>query len=189
MKIISKYKDYYDYLKGIYGEDPKLILDRTKFTTTFMPPVLEEEPDTIEIFVGYKMYRGLYTNKGVLWGKEASEFKDRLNRRDPKYKPWRSFNEDSFDKYITTYKRKQDCPTWKQKCPILIKNGRDYLPHPILKDYNMQKILSPKDIWIELSEFLGDMNTLNEKEVPIGDDNLRLEAHGFDKKTSFRKIK
>ena len=28
MKIISKYKDYYDYLVGTYGEDPKLILDR-----------------------------------------------------------------------------------------------------------------------------------------------------------------
>jgi len=28
MKILSKYKDYYDYLMGIYGEDPLLILDR-----------------------------------------------------------------------------------------------------------------------------------------------------------------
>ena len=28
MKIISKYKDYYDYLSGIYGEDPLKILDR-----------------------------------------------------------------------------------------------------------------------------------------------------------------
>ena len=27
MKIISKYKDYYDYLQGIYGVDEKLILD------------------------------------------------------------------------------------------------------------------------------------------------------------------
>lgn len=29
MRIISKYKDYYDYLQGIYGIDEKLILDRT----------------------------------------------------------------------------------------------------------------------------------------------------------------
>jgi hypothetical protein len=28
MKIISKYKDYYDYLTGIYGIDDKIILDR-----------------------------------------------------------------------------------------------------------------------------------------------------------------
>ena len=28
MKIISKYKDYYDYLSGIYGEDPLKVLDR-----------------------------------------------------------------------------------------------------------------------------------------------------------------
>ena len=28
MKIISKYKDYYDYLSGVWGEDPKLVLVR-----------------------------------------------------------------------------------------------------------------------------------------------------------------
>lgn len=28
MKIISKYKDFYDYLVGIYGEDEKLVYDR-----------------------------------------------------------------------------------------------------------------------------------------------------------------
>jgi hypothetical protein len=27
MKIISKIKDYYDYLQGIYGIDEKLVLD------------------------------------------------------------------------------------------------------------------------------------------------------------------
>lgn len=28
MKIISKFKDYYDYLVGKYGEDPILVFDR-----------------------------------------------------------------------------------------------------------------------------------------------------------------
>ena len=32
MKIISKFKDYYDFLQGIYGVDPLLVLDRTKGT-------------------------------------------------------------------------------------------------------------------------------------------------------------
>ena len=30
MKIISKYKDYYDYLGGIYGRDDTLTYDRRK---------------------------------------------------------------------------------------------------------------------------------------------------------------
>ena len=30
MKIISKFKDYYDYLLGKYGSDPKCVFDRTK---------------------------------------------------------------------------------------------------------------------------------------------------------------
>jgi len=28
MKILGKYKDYYDYLQGIYDVDPLLVLDR-----------------------------------------------------------------------------------------------------------------------------------------------------------------
>ena len=28
MKIIDKYKDYYDYLQGIYGQDPLAVYDR-----------------------------------------------------------------------------------------------------------------------------------------------------------------
>lgn len=31
MKIISQYKDYYDYLIGFYGIDEKIVLDRRKF--------------------------------------------------------------------------------------------------------------------------------------------------------------
>lgn len=33
MKIISKFKDYYDYLIGVYGQDPLKVLDRTKYKT------------------------------------------------------------------------------------------------------------------------------------------------------------
>ena len=42
MKIISKYKDYYDYLQGIYGIDNNLILDRIKFS-----PISYEYDNTI----------------------------------------------------------------------------------------------------------------------------------------------
>lgn len=30
MKIISKFKDYYDYLQGIYGQDPKATYERSR---------------------------------------------------------------------------------------------------------------------------------------------------------------
>jgi hypothetical protein len=35
MKILSAYKDYYDYLVGVYGEDPILVLDRRTHTQPF----------------------------------------------------------------------------------------------------------------------------------------------------------
>ena len=34
MKIISKFKDYYDYLQGVWGMDEKLALDRTDYSST-----------------------------------------------------------------------------------------------------------------------------------------------------------
>lgn len=53
MKIISKFKDYYDYLVGIYGEDPLLVFDRRENNPQFadlphtvwreLPPPIRQE--------------------------------------------------------------------------------------------------------------------------------------------------
>jgi len=53
----------------------------------------------------------------------------------------------------------------------------------------VNKIIDAKTIWNELSDFLSAKKQEIEKSVPIGDDNLRIEAHGFDLKTSFRNVK
>lgn len=45
MKIISKYKDYYDFVAKIYGEDPKIIFNRKpyEFETTISYSPLESD--------------------------------------------------------------------------------------------------------------------------------------------------
>jgi hypothetical protein len=55
-----------------------------------------------------------------------------------------------------------------------------------LETLGIQTIIKPFDLWIMLSEWLGYMITQNEPSVPIGDDKIRVESHGFDLKTSFR---
>lgn len=79
-------------------------------------------------------------------------------------------------------------PTYKENCPILISHydNEIYIHHPILKEHFINKIYDPHTIWIMLSEWLGKQKTKNEKEVPIGDNNIRILSHGFDLKTSFR---
>jgi hypothetical protein len=48
MKILSSYKDYYDYLVGIIGEDPILVLDRRDHQQPDFVQYLEENPIDIE---------------------------------------------------------------------------------------------------------------------------------------------
>lgn len=48
MKILSSYKDYYDYIVGIYGEDPILVLDRRVHNQPDFVQYLEENPISIE---------------------------------------------------------------------------------------------------------------------------------------------
>lgn len=59
MRIISKYKDYYDYLVGIYGEDPLIVYVRSGeplvFNTNFFKEYLNpyKYPTSVATRVGY----------------------------------------------------------------------------------------------------------------------------------------
>lgn len=56
MKIIDKHKDYYDYLQGIWGQDPKAIYVRNNvkvFSPEDYPSFLEKKlPDGIDAYQG-----------------------------------------------------------------------------------------------------------------------------------------
>ena len=59
MKIIDKHKDYYDYLQGIYGQDPLAVYDRkgsVVFNNDTVPGALKPVPAS-----GMKGFRGTIT--------------------------------------------------------------------------------------------------------------------------------
>jgi len=60
MKIISKYKDYYDFLQGTFGIDEKLILDRTKFHKIEL-----SDYDKITLVIGDLVIEGLFVDGSV----------------------------------------------------------------------------------------------------------------------------
>ena len=65
MKILGKYKDYYDYLQGVYGVDPLLTFDR-RYDNMLMRRPEEEAEDTLLhkiFFVGGRRYNLYYFNK------------------------------------------------------------------------------------------------------------------------------
>ena len=66
-------------------------------------------------------------------------------------------------------------------------NSLVYLENPIMADTWIPSIIPPLDIWVEVSNYL-----LSLKDPKIEDnrsDVEKLESHGFDRKTSFRKDK
>ena len=167
MKIISKFKDYYDYLQGIYGIDENLILDRTEFSPMPYKPSINSVKRFI---IGDYLVEGLWHNNRMYYGKEIEELNISHNYYD--------FHIDKADYYAikdgrfsNDYVLKQpkmlkDSPAYKYKCPILIGTySNDYDKNPILHEYSMSKVFSPVDIWLILSEFLGKLKDTNKESI------------------------
>jgi len=195
MRIISKYKDYYDYLQGVYGTDEKLILDRRN---GMRGPHIDDK-DIITLHIGTLMVQGLCYNGTILYGPEIEPYTDTA---EPKYfndrKTWPSAEYYHLTNLIDAKWKLKHClkkpkdlgddsPTWEHNCPILVKRATsDYVHYPKLKDFYLTKILPPEQIWQILSAWLGQHVTRNEPICPIGDDKIRIKSAGFDLKTSFR---
>lgn len=60
---------------------------------------------------------------------------------------------------------------------------------PNLKELGFSKVVDPYTALNTLEHWYAVQARPDEVEVPVGDDIVRLQAYGFDKKTSFRKAK
>jgi len=203
MKIISKYKDYYDYLIGVFGEDSKLILDRRGSNNKF----ILQDGEVIVVCIGNKRIEGIYKDNKFHYGKFLKKFHRERDMPSWKTYVWKRKYDDTKDIYYkyeytkghhrefalskvilnTTLNTENDCAILMYKVNI---NGEliEVTRFPILKDINIPSILPARDTWIILNDYLSSQ--IKEPIVPIGDDNVRIQSHGFDLKTSFRpKIK
>lgn len=195
MKIISKYKDYYDYLQGIYGIDEKLVLDRSSFTPITNVQYLFNNLGKVQIILCDFIIEGIFYDDEFLYGKELEPFdlhskgKD-IYRYDEKY--YYIDDNSKCDLKILKEPFKIDSinsPNTKLNCPILINihpygNNPEYLKFPILKEYNLHKVFLPEQIFLMLSEWLGREKVIINNQT----DKDKILAFGFDLKTSFRKM-
>lgn len=200
MKIISKYKDYYDYLQGIYGVDNRLILDRTKGSAKNLPGHTGKH---ILVICG-KVLEYVHFNNTNYFNEDIAQFNEKGKwslyylRVKPKYLinldiiPKNHFNSDKIYYPTLSEDIHNIYPGLKElskKCPIFIyhENSRTiWREFPCLLELGVNKQIEAKDMWIMLSEWLGNRITENEPVVPVGDDKVRILSAGFDLKTSFR---
>jgi hypothetical protein len=240
MKIISSYKDYYDYLQGIYGVDDKLILNRQEETPRTFDindySVMGEFTRKIKGIPQYEYYsdfqvvrfsiadylvEGMTYQGRILFGEELEflsvettklAYYEKYPERDkrnsnliesPKYYYIDNTFKPYVSKYSTNYSRvgvlkvpvkykPEFSPNIKENAPIIlygqgnIEANRKVYKSPILSSYRINKVFDPHSIWVLLSGWLGER--LN---VPIPDNmsnKEKIQAAGFDLKTSFRKM-
>ena len=215
MKIISKYKDYYDYLQGIYGVDEKLVLDRRDFNNI---KIFSTDNIRIRVIIG-DICCDVLCYKGQFYVGEKDFIKigcKKVEKSDSagwyvttkniyeegivKYSFYSLFKDVNYIYTVRTIPYKIDRNNFSVRLDNKIVKLSDDVAiyiicdsklykYPILQELGIQKILSAHDAWVELSAYLGKIITKNEPNVPIGNDNVRIVSAGFDLKTSFRNIK
>lgn len=200
MKIISKYKDYYDYVAGIYGIDPKLILDRRDFTTT--PQYGLHGVEKISLYICGNYLEGLRVGSNYYYGESLLQFGE-VNKSPFRFYRHHSqggrvvhiktdqFIEEREYTYTNSYEVSIDTQSTninrKQDCPILISHGyQTYLKFPILENLGVASVYSPEVMFQMLTDWLSNRLTERERVIDSRSDIQKLESKGFDKRGSFR---
>ena len=193
MKIISGYKDYYDYLSGVYGIDPLVVLDRRSGTKVADPYIPSDRGGTkVQLVICDMVYDGWFDGEyhwgpeviDVLSPKQLEEYVIANKSRDKPYinMSTRSRYDTSMYIYIKPYKSTGLINT-KLQCPIILNADRSSEQrYPILKDLSVQGILPPHDIYLMLSAWLAP----KDNHIDTRTDKDKILTNGFDIKTSFR---
>jgi len=215
VRIIDKQKDYYDYLRGVFGEDPLAVYDRRGsilFNKESLPlPFKKIDSDNgsgyygvITLVSGFVCRKIYFEN--FPWEKKLFEVFDEFRITRETSTPIRmriDYAEYKKGEFKTHMKFTVDAE--KNGFPIRYSSGRhssedEYFcngkdrwwnlwhvsfRNPILQSIPLM-IVPAESMFEEIHEFLLSLN-----DKPIVDsrtDSQKLEAAGFDKRTSFRKM-
>lgn len=209
MVIIDKRKDYYDYLQGVFGQDPKAVYDRrggicmTKDNMPYyfqtIPPDIDAYMGIVHLFCGNIVYAFYFENcgKGISAELILSKRIERTTiipmRMIISTYTWKEVS----SKYITRIERKKQIirveerrSTWKDykeesAVRTICNKTTELYDNPILVSFPLPRIPA-EELFLNLQDFILSLN-----DKPILDnrtDKQKLEAAGFDNKTSFRKM-
>lgn len=181
MLILSKFRDYYDYLAGL-GIDKKIVYRRhTEYSYgngPFIPgrftKILPKKNFWHEVYVCGEMIKLEY--KDGKWQRHIE---------DPKENKWREFRNwmSRFDKPKVPINELYDCPVVmvvyheNTTCKTIVKN-------PNLSDYDFGGIMSAEDIYTKIYNFVSRVADKPDTRT----DEEKIVSNGFDLKDSFRKV-
>ncbi len=195
MYILSKYKDYYDYLTGIYGVDPKLILDRRE---GYSGPIdryqheLNKEYKITLVICGRRIEGYRYQNK-IYYGQDLIQFKNHENSKwDGIQYDYITIRKENYSRHYNTKLALEpiegfDIINKQHDCPILIENGlNNYDKFPKLEELNLASFIPAEQLYQWLSQWLAQQIDDQQNIKSNLTDVEKLENKGFDKIKSFR---
>ena len=175
--------------------------------------------ENIVILVGFcgKYYYGLHYDyfPGIAndsdyfdYCKEAHKYISFETFKDYRTHPWQGLSDKFKFKYsrFLDLKNPEETDWWKDEAfikygpvfsvfyPLHHKYAKEpakirIVKNPCLKDLNFVQVMDPFTCLYNINEWLDTHARPDDAIVPVGDDITRLQAYGFDKKTSFRKAK
>lgn len=212
MKIISKYKEYYDYLIGLYGQDPLKVLDRTAYKTSDVDIIVKfprhNMPDEIVVSDVIIYFCGDYYFLGDVKKLRKGDERKGLFRKLDKNKVdwvyeisngiWKAYYDVDLvyeDDLICVLKLSEDKIKKKYKNYLKIKDEIT-APYYVVQDYdkadevlmpnltklNFAKFMSAEDCYLAIESYISKKDV----DVPSSpNDMIRFEQKGFKKGKSF----
>ena len=213
MKIISKFKDYYDYKVAEYGTDENLVYDRRNGTIVDKQRISPEESNLAlysTLYVGSEVVHLFITQNKIYTHFDLVDIETKKRRyyffdgyclkfRDGKqyeYKSnlWLGYFSDTAD-FIREnngfHIREETHLSWEElsKIPLLLITS-DYRTknqkvyiNPSLQELGVY--IAPDFVWQHIVQYLSDLKTQAEQSPELPND-LKIDSKGFDKKRSFR---
>lgn len=211
MKILSDFKDFYDYLQNYYGVDNNIVFNRKRqyllvnskqeLIEDNLPPSFEIIQYAYKTFIDKNNIEYKYNYSGVL--KEVTkkkrvlffcgklyEISHLIDGKNEKTIIEESFDFRKYDKIIKQLEEKQivSAVIYAKKINFETGNSFDLIQiNPILSNLGFQLFLSAQDTYQNIEMYLRNFKN-TEKTIVIDNKNKILQA-GFDLKTSFRKSK
>ncbi len=204
MKLVSNFKDYYDYLIGTYGIDPKAVYHRVCETEIqkngvltlekqglYKPPHLIPGTRAATYTIAFcgTIYCVFWLEGKYYFGREAYEIRDVIDELyHSHYLKERAYAHEHLTKTILND---------LTGCPVLLLRRRqsndpvdlwqDYwvkVKNPKLSDFGFPSIIPADECFMRITNFL-----LREKEIKDNrTDKEKIASKGFDVKTSFRNM-
>jgi len=214
MKIISRFRDYYDHIGKIYGEDSRYVwerklFDESKFSILSGIFLSDKEGDLEGIAYSYSkspyefrwlivcgkrflLFRKIVHGQENSWTayKNSKEIEGDLHISREKRPKWSYFSRKTPEYFMGEFSPKNLDLCVKYKSPIMVIATQGYYTtdSPVLGDIvNFVSLYPAEQIYQDISYFM--MNQINgspDLDPPVVlDDKFKIDYHGFTKE-SFR---